>query len=47
VKAALIVMTALDVLGVGAPAVFVFVVQNVEQPDYATLLRDGPFGLRD
>jgi hypothetical protein len=47
VKTALIIIAVLAALGIGALAVFVFVVQNVEQPHYETLIQDGPFELRD
>lgn len=46
-KTALIIIAVLAALGIGALAVFVFVVQNVEQPHYETLIQDGPFELRD
>jgi hypothetical protein len=47
VKIALIVISALVLLGVVGMAIFVFVVQNVEQPKYVALIEDGPFELRD
>lgn len=34
-------------LGVIAVVVFVFVIQNVEQPSYKSLAKEGPFELRD
>ena len=46
-KTVLIIIAVLGTLGVGALGVFVFVVQNVEQPRYETLIQDGPFELRD
>jgi hypothetical protein len=46
-KTILFVVGGLAVLGVAAIAVFVFVVQNVEQPPSRTLVQDGPFELRD
>ena len=46
-KTALVVIGLLVLLGLAAMAVFVFVVQNVEQPRYETLVQDGPFELRD
>ncbi len=45
-KTALVVIGVLALLGVAAMAVFVFVVQNVEQPRYAVLRQDGAFELR-
>jgi hypothetical protein len=47
VKTLMIVLAALAVLAVGAMLVFVYVVQNVEQPDYASVLLDGDFEVRD
>lgn len=46
-KIALIVLGVLLVLAVAAMAVFVFVVQNVEQPAYALITHDGAFEVRD
>jgi hypothetical protein len=45
-KTTLIVIGSLFAIGVAAMALFVFVVQNVEQPTYETLVQDGPFELR-
>jgi DNA gyrase inhibitor GyrI len=46
-KIALIVLGGLILLAVAAMAMFVYVVQNVETPRYATALRDGAFEVRD
>ncbi|AHF04056.1 heme-binding protein [Marichromatium purpuratum 984] len=46
-KSVLILIGALAVLGVAAMAVFVFVVQNVETPDYRVLERDAAIEIRD
>jgi len=46
-KTIFIVIGTLLLLGAAAMALFVFVVQNVEQPTYETLVRDGRFELRD
>jgi DNA gyrase inhibitor GyrI len=46
-KTTLLVIGILSLLGLTALAVFVFVIQNVEQPSYRALLRDGDFELRD
>jgi DNA gyrase inhibitor GyrI len=46
-KTLLIIVAVLGVLAVGALLVFVYVVQNVEQPDYALIEQDGDFELRD
>ncbi|HYN79124.1 MAG TPA: heme-binding protein [Lamprocystis sp. (in: g-proteobacteria)] len=46
-KTALIVLGVLLLLGVVAMAVFVFVVQNVEQPAYQSVKQDGDFEIRD
>ena len=47
VKTLVIVLAALVLLAVGAMLVFVYVVQNVEQPDYASVYLDGDFEVRD
>jgi len=46
-KTLLIVAAALTVLVVAGLVVFVYVIQNVEQPEYALIQRDGEFELRD
>lgn len=46
-KTVLIVLAALLALGVVAMLVFVYVVQNVEQPTYTVVTADGDFELRD
>lgn len=46
-KLLLISLGVLAVLGIAALLVFVYVVQNVEQPDYEVVLEDGDFELRD
>ena len=46
-KIALIVLGVLLLLAVAAMAVFVFVVQNVEQPAYESITHDGAFEVRD
>ncbi len=46
-KSLLIIAVALVVLGVVGVLVFVYVVQNVEQPEYTLVRRDGDFELRD
>jgi effector-binding domain-containing protein len=46
-KTLLIIAAALVVLAVGALLVFVYVVQNVEQPEYDLVEQDGDFELRD
>lgn len=46
-KMLLILFALLLVLAIGGMAVFVFVVQNVETPDYRVVLREGPFEIRD
>jgi hypothetical protein len=46
-KLALILLAALIALAIVALAIFVFVVQDVERPDYAVVDRDGAFELRD
>ena len=46
-KIALILIAALVVLGVAGMLVFVYVIQNVEQPDYVVVISDGDFELRD
>ncbi len=46
-KILLISVTALILLAVTAMAVFVFIVQNVETPEYQVVERDGPFEIRD
>ncbi len=46
-KIALIALGVLILLGVAAMAVFVYVVQNVEQPAYQVVERDGLFEIRD
>jgi hypothetical protein len=46
-KTLLIIVAALFVLAVTALLVFVYIVQNVEQPDYRLVRQDGDFELRD
>jgi hypothetical protein len=46
-KTFLIIVGVLVVLAIVAMAVFVFVVQNVETPDYAVVQADGAFEVRD
>lgn len=46
-KLALLIIAALVLLAIAAMAVFVFVIQAVETPQYASLERDGPFEIRD
>lgn len=46
-KIALIVLGGLTVLAAAGMAVFVYVVQNVETPRYATVLQDGAVEVRD
>jgi DNA gyrase inhibitor GyrI len=46
-KIALIVLGGLTLLAAAGMAVFVYVVQNVETPRYATVLQDGAFEVRD
>jgi hypothetical protein len=46
-KTLLIIIGAVVVLGIVAMAVFVFVVQNVETPDYRVVEGDGAFEIRD
>jgi effector-binding domain-containing protein len=46
-KTLLIIAAALIALAVGALLVFVYVVQNVEQPEYDLVEQDGDFELRD
>ncbi len=46
-KTLLIILAALGLLAVAALLVFVYVIQNVEQPEYALLEQDGDFELRD
>jgi DNA gyrase inhibitor GyrI len=47
VKIALYILGGLTLLGIAGMAVFVYVVQNVETPSYATVLKDGAFEIRD
>lgn len=47
VKMMVFTVAGLLVLAVVAMLVFVFVVQNVEQPSYASVLRDGDYEIRD
>jgi DNA gyrase inhibitor GyrI len=47
VKIALIVLGSFVLLGIAAMAIFVFVIQNVEQPAYRVVEQDGPFEVRD
>jgi hypothetical protein len=46
-KILLIIAAALILLGFAGMAVFVFVIQNVETPDYSVVEQDGAFELRD
>ncbi|MCG6896429.1 MAG: heme-binding protein [Thiocapsa sp.] len=46
-KLLVLIIAALVLLAIGALAVFVFVIQNVETPDYVTVERDGAFEIRD
>ncbi len=46
-KILIIIIAALVLLGVVGMAVFVFVVQNVETPDYSVVEQEGAFELRD
>jgi hypothetical protein len=46
-KTLLIILGALILVAIAAMAVFVYVVQNVETPDYVSVERDGPFEIRD
>jgi hypothetical protein len=46
-KTLLLIMGAVAVLGIVAMAVFVFVVQNVETPEYVAVDSDGAFEIRD
>jgi hypothetical protein len=46
-KTLLLIVGVVAVLGIVAMAVFVFVVQNVETPDYVTVESDGAFEIRD
>ena len=46
-KTLLLIAAGLAVLAVAGVLVFVYVVQNVEQPDYALVRQDGDFELRD
>jgi hypothetical protein len=46
-KTLLITLAVLLVLAVAAIAIFVFVVQNVETPEYVTVESDGAFEVRD
>jgi hypothetical protein len=46
-KTLMIILTVLLVLATGALLVFVYVVQNVEQPAYESVLLDGDFEVRD
>ncbi|HSO81028.1 heme-binding protein, partial [Thiocapsa sp.] len=46
-KTFLLIVGAVAVLGIVAMAVFVFVVQNVETPDYVAVESDGAFEIRD
>ena len=46
-KILLMILAALILLAVTAMAVFVFIVQNVETPDYRVVEQDGPFEIRD
>ncbi|NEX21414.1 heme-binding protein [Thiorhodococcus mannitoliphagus] len=45
-KTLLIILASLALLGIAAMAVFVFVVQNVETPDYEVVRQEGPFEIR-
>lgn len=46
-KTLMIILATLLVLAVSAMLIFVYVVQNVEQPAYASVLLDGDFEVRD
>ncbi|ESQ14597.1 MAG TPA: heme-binding protein [Chromatiaceae bacterium] len=46
-KSILIVLTILSLLAVVGMLIFVYVVQNVEQPDYTLIAQDGAFEIRD
>jgi hypothetical protein len=46
-KIALIMLGGLLLLAVAGMLVFVYVIQNVEQPDYTPVMQDGDFELRD
>jgi DNA gyrase inhibitor GyrI len=46
-KTLLIITAALALVAIGALLVFVYVIQNVEQPDYVLIEQDGDFELRD
>ena len=46
-KALLLIVGTVAVLGIVAMAVFVFVVQNVETPEYVAVESDGAFEIRD
>jgi len=46
-KLALIVLAAIAVLGVAGMLVYVYVIQNVEQPDYQLVGKNGDFEIRD
>jgi hypothetical protein len=46
-KALLLIVGVVAVLGIVAMAVFVFVVQNVETPEYVAVDSDGAFEIRD
>ncbi|MFB1489404.1 MULTISPECIES: heme-binding protein [unclassified Thiocapsa] len=46
-KTLLLIVGAVAVLGIVAMAVFVFVVQNVETPEYVAVESDGAFEIRD
>ena len=46
-KALLLIVGTVAVLGIVAMAVFVFVVQNVETPTYVAVESDGSFEIRD
>ena len=46
-KIVLIVIASVLVLAVAGILVFVYVIQNVEQPDYALVTQDGDFEIRD
>jgi len=46
-KLALILIAALVLVGIAGMLVFVYVIQNVEQPDYSVVTSDGDFEVRD
>jgi DNA gyrase inhibitor GyrI len=46
-KLALIIIGAVALVGILGMLVFVYVIQNVEKPDYQVVLEDGDFELRD